>query len=140
MKIVFYEKDERLKKLFDKEWKKVDVSHYGKATGSWEPKHFVFEAVEGKEVLGYVKGLVLHGVGKVEELIVKEKHRRKGVGYALMQKAHEYIKKHGGWKVILVTGQNWPERQFYRKLGYKAVAYLKNHYLGRDFVMLEKRL
>ncbi|NOY14861.1 MAG: GNAT family N-acetyltransferase [bacterium] len=141
MKIIFQtKKDKKLKQVFDKEWSKMGTKHFGRPSGRWKPKKFVFKAVEADELIGYVEGSVLHGVGKVEELIVAKKYRGKGAGTALIKKAEKYIKKHGGWKVILTTGKDWGERRFYRKLGYKTIAYLKNHYLGCDFVMLEKRL
>ncbi len=132
-------KDARLKKKFTKEWHKIDLLHYGRDV-IFKKIPFLFIAVDDKDPRGYIEGYVLEGVGKVSELIVEEKYRGRGIGKKLMKKTEDFCRQKGCFKIILTTGKNWEERRFYKKLGYKTIAYLPNHWANQDFVILEKYL
>lgn len=141
MKIVFSKKkSKKLKKIFDKEWSKLNKEHFGRSFGRWKKEKFLFKVVEGKEALGYVRGSVAEGVGKIDELIVAQKHRGKKIGSLLMAVAERWLRLHKAHKVFLTTGKNWQARKFYRKLGYHSLVILKDYYRGADFVLLEKEL
>lgn len=121
-------------------WRNVDYEHFGKKIYEWKKDEFFFYAEEDSKALGYVYFKVEMGVGYVHELIVSDKHRRKGVGKALMQEAESTAQAHGAHIVYLTTGKDWKERMFYEAIGYEKTADLKNHYLGIDFVHLTKQL
>ena len=130
----------RIPKIFQKEWDKLDIEHFGREIKDKKPKEFVIKAQIGKEVAGFAKVRLFLGVGKIREIIVKEKFRGRGVGKALLEKAEEIFRENKAHKMVLETGKHWKARKFYEKLGFKVSAILKAHYGGVDFVVMEKAL
>jgi GNAT superfamily N-acetyltransferase len=60
------------------------------------------------------KGMCMY----LEDLIVKEKYRRKGIGYAMFQKLMEYAREKNYYAIHWqVLHWNEPALDFYRKLG-----------------------
>jgi len=110
--------------------------------------HHFFIAVEKKEVIGLIAwfyhGLKKHCLIEIDRFAVKSEYRRKGVGRKLFQKLIEnlnkYFSKYGGVrKVFLVTRKkNKRALIFYKKLGFKKVGELKNHFYKKvDYAILE---
>jgi len=126
-----------VKQFTEKEWRGVDMEHYGKPT-KWTKKGFVFKAENDGRVIGVISGNYDAGVLHIDELIVSGNIRGKGVGKALMKKAEEFGKKEKAHKVHLSTGRGWRAEKFYEQLGYKQIAILPKHHFGVDFVIYEK--
>ncbi|QVK19863.1 GNAT family N-acetyltransferase [Mycoplasmatota bacterium] len=55
----------------------------------------------------------------VDELWVPQKYRRRGLAKALIEKASEYAKDMGLWRVRLIVGyENTNAREFYKSVGF----------------------
>ena len=103
-----------------------------------DPDVALFLAVEGERLIGVVHVLiretrdipilVSRRYGFVENLVVREGLRRKGIGSALMERAHEWAKSRGATEIELnVYEFNQSAIGLYRKLGYGTIS----RYMGR---------
>jgi GNAT superfamily N-acetyltransferase len=127
------------KDSLESEWDKLDFSYYGK-NAPWVYKPYKFKAIDSDsgELLGTIVGKYESGVLYIEEVMVKEAARGKGIGTLLVKKAEDFCKTLGGHKVWLVTGTTWPTNAFYTSLGYKESATIPNFYFGIDMKMYTK--
>ena len=103
-----------------------------------DPDVALFVAVEGERLVGVVHVLiretrdipilVSRRYGFVENLVVREGLRRKGIGSALMERAHEWARSRGATEIELnVYEFNQSAIGLYRKLGYATIS----RYMGR---------
>lgn len=122
-----------------KEWRLMDIPHYGKKIDFFEKK-FRFKAVEDGVLIGTIDGKYELGVVYIGTLITAEKERGRGVGTMLVKKAEEFGKKYGAHKTWLVTGKDWSENIFYKKLGFKLVGKLPDFYHRKDFVIYTRSI
>ena len=103
-----------------------------KAPSGWTPtpsyfkqllkeKQIVVVAEEGKEIVGYVSGEVLHlKVGMLWFTAVSPAHQGKGVGSLLIKAFEKESKKRGvRWIVLYAPKFNKKTLNFYEKKGYK---------------------
>ena len=121
----------------EKEWHKVDNAHYGRRV-EWKEQRFRFKATESGKLLGLISGKHESGVIYIEQVITKEDARGKGIGTMLIRKAQEFGKKLGAHKMWLITGKEWSENEFYKKLGFKIEGILPNHHFHKDFVIYSR--
>ncbi len=70
------------------------------------------------KILAGCNGSVFFGSIYTDQLWVHPAYRKKGVGRALLEKVHEYGKKHGCTLTTVAT-MNFQAPQFYQKLGYQ---------------------
>ncbi len=143
MKIVQTKTKTKAMKAFGRtEWPLVHPEHFGHEPDKkyWEKVEFYLCAKEGNETLGMVNGYYMAGVMYIPTLIVGHKTRGSGVGQALMEEAEKIARKNRVHKIYLHTGSTWRAVDFYEKLGYKKTGVLKNHYEGRDFLVMSKML
>src|SRR4030065_86225 len=96
----------------EKEWRNVDIAHYGKRV-DWKEHKFRFKATEDGKLVGVISGKYEAGVIYIGSVITAEKARGKGIGTMLIQKAEEFGKKYGAHHIWLITGKEWSERKFY---------------------------
>jgi ribosomal protein S18 acetylase RimI-like enzyme len=122
-----------------REWKAEDIAHYGE-TVNWIEKKFVFKAMNGNQIVGSAKGKFESGVVNLDTLIVAQDARGEGVGKKLLEKIIDFGKKMGGHKIYLYTMPHWESYKFYIAQGFEQVAQIPNHYLKRDFVIMEKNI
>lgn len=122
------------KDALQKEWRLLDISHYGKRI-EWFEKRFRFKAVEGEKLIGTIDGRYELGIVYIGTLIIMESVRGRGIGTMLIKKAEEFGKKFGAHRTWLVTGKNWTANIFYEKLGFKLISNLPDFYLHKDFVI-----
>jgi ribosomal protein S18 acetylase RimI-like enzyme len=122
------------KDVLIEEWHKVDIPHYGKPI-EWDEKKFRFKAVENGELIGTIDGKHESGVIYIASLITATKVRGRGVGTMLIKKAEEFGKKLGAHRTWLITGKNWSENAFYKKLGFELIGNLPDFYFHKDFVI-----
>jgi len=127
------------KDFSEEEWHKVDHAHFGKRI-EWKEKKFRFSATENGKILGMISGQYESGVVNVSQIITTEKARGKGIGTMLIQKAEEFGKKLGAHKMWLITGKDWSENKFYKKLGFKIEGTLANHHFHKDFVIYSRAI
>lgn len=116
------------------EWHRVDVPHYGKSI-EWNEKKFRFKAVEDGKLVGTIVGKHESGVVYIASLITAEGVRGKGIGTMLIKKAEEFGKKLGAHRTWLITGEDWAENGFYRKLGFELIGNLPDFHFHKDFVI-----
>jgi ribosomal protein S18 acetylase RimI-like enzyme len=108
-----------------------------------EPDSFVLEsiergrawvAVEGEEIIGFLIGLLKHGIPYVNNVTVSEKHRKQGIATKLFTKfethygAEQRIENRKFW--LQVKADN-PAQKLYFDLGYR-VGWVDEHYYGRN--------
>ncbi len=97
------------------------LAHY--ETMQYQEDFCVLAAREGDEILGTVSGFACHGLAgsflTVEDLIVREDIRGKGIGTRLMASIEEFGRKAGCCYVFLVSsGFRTRAHQLYERLGY----------------------
>lgn len=122
------------KENLNEEWHLLDNIHYGKRI-EWIEKKFRFKAVENGKLIGTIEGKCEPGVVYVAAIITAESARGKGIGTMLINKAEEFGKKFGAHKIWLVTGKDWSENIFYKKLGFRLISDLPDFYFHKDFVI-----
>lgn len=77
----------QIKAFNEKTWHDVDIEHYGRPV-DWREKKFLFKAEENGEIVGTITGKYESEVLYIDGLIVSRKHRKKGIGKALLEKHH----------------------------------------------------
>lgn len=138
MKIAVLKRKSKGMRAFDKAgWKYYNLEHFGRDV-QWDPKIYFLKAhVDGK-ILGTLELKINGGVGEIKTLLVEHTMLRHGVGKALMLKAEEMVKAHGGHKLFLTTGEGWEAVRFYKALGFEETGKLPNHYFNVDFIEMSK--
>lgn len=119
------------------EWHKVDIPHYGKSI-EWHEKNFRFKAVEDGKLVGTIGGRHESGVIYIETVMTAENYRGRGIGTMLIKKAEEFGKKFGAHRTWLITGKNWNENEFYKKLGFEIAGELPDFHFHTDFVIYSR--
>ena len=115
------------------------MPHYGKRV-EWNQKRFRFKAVENGKLVGTIDGKYESGVIFIDSLITAENVRGKGIGTMLIKKAEAFGKNLGAHRTWLVTGKDWSENAFYKKLGFKLIGNLPDFYFHRDFVIYTRTI
>ena len=98
-----------------------------------DPDHGLFVAEAGGRIAGYVHAIlrempaipivVPRRLVIVDNLCVREKVRRAGIGRALMSRAHVWARAHGASEIELTVYEfNEAAIAFYQGLGYKTVS------------------
>ena len=118
----------------EREWHKVDHSHYGRRV-EWNEQKFRFKATESGKLVGLISGKHEAGVIYIHQIITAEGARGKGIGTLLIRKAEEFGRGLGAHKMWLITGKDWEENAFYKKLGFRLEAGLPDHHFHKDFVI-----
>jgi len=94
-------------------------------------KGAMYLAVKERKIIGLVVAFIIGrpkdpganpGIrGRIQELYVEKGHRGEGVGFALMKKAEDYLKRRKCKLVFIeVFTPNKMALEFYKKLGYKS--------------------
>ena len=121
----------------EKEWHKVDNAHYGRRV-EWKEQKFRFKATQDGKLVGLISGKHESGVIYITQIITAEGERGKGIGTLLIRKAEEFGKNLGAHKMWLITGKDWSENEFYKKLGFKVEGVLPDHHFHQDFVIYSR--
>ena len=121
----------------EKEWHKVDNAHYGRRV-EWNEQKFRFKATEDGKLLGLTSGNHESGIIYIQQIITAEGARGKGIGTLLIRKVEEFGKNLGAHKMWLITGKDWSENVFYKKLGFKIEGTLPDHHFHKDFVIYSR--
>ena len=116
------------------------------------PEAFIV-AEENNEIVGYIMCRIETGIpsfkllgiskkGHVISIAVMPTHHRKGVGYALIQKATQAMQYYGAKECYLeVRESNLPAVNLYKKLGFDVARTARNYYAdGEDAFVMAKEL
>lgn len=100
---------------------------------------------EKGEVVGFIIGTIYYErtelTGHILTIDIRETHRRKGVGTALLEGMEKQFREQGVTACRLeVREDNIPAIKFYEKLGYKRIAKLENYYGKVNGLYLKKSL
>ncbi len=126
-----------MKNFSDKEWVIADEKHFGKS-GRWKEENNYISVLENETTVGMLHYLLKAGVMEIVTIIVSHEHRERGIGKALMSKAEKIAREKGAHKLFLLTGKEWGEIEFYKKMGFVQTGELRKHYLGKDWAEFTK--
>lgn len=116
------------------------------------PEAFIV-AEENNQIVGYIMCRIETGIptfkilgiskkGHVISIAVLPNHHRKGIGYALIQKATQAMQNYGAKECYLeVRESNMPAVELYKKLGFDIARTARNYYAdGEDAFVMAKEL
>ena len=121
------------------EWPRADEELLGRAY-EWRSEVVVIAAKDGRRTAGALRGHLLGGVGTVQELLVAEAWRGRGVGSNLLAAFEDRARGRGCHKVVLRTPVGSRAEGFYRERGYRREYILLGHHFGHDFLGVAKYL
>ena len=94
---------------------------------------------QGRQMVGGLVGASFWNWMYIELLWISEQKRRKGLGRSLIKEAESEARKRGANNVMVATF-SFQAPGFYKRLGYRQVAKLKNFPIGHDQIWLTKAL
>lgn len=121
------------------EWPRADEALLGRAY-EWHSEIVVIAAKDGRRPAGVLRGHLLGGVGTVQELLVAESWRGRGVGSNLLAAFEDRARGRHCHKVVLRTPVGSRAEGFYRERGYRREYILLGHHFGHDFLGVAKYL
>lgn len=93
----------------------------------------------GGKMVGFLDGYFDLGVFWVDWIGVERGFRRKGIATEMLKFLEKKLKRGKAHKVWFDSRTNNRESiGLFRKMGYKKIAFLKNHWYGQDFYLWEK--
>jgi len=122
-----------------REWPRADEAVLGR-THDWNAERVVWVARCGSEVSGVLKALFVGGVAGLEELIVGERWRGRGVGTQLEGAFAREATRRGSHKAVVRTPLGSRAEAFYRAQGYYRESVLSRHHFEHDFLVMRKDL
>lgn len=113
--------DKALEKLVEQELEKYEAQN----GVSYNHRAFSFCAKENGETIGAVIGFTCFSEVYIDELVVMENHRGKGIGTQLIKTVEEYYRDCGFNNMNLCTNE-FQAPKFYEKLGFQLEFVRKN--------------
>jgi GNAT superfamily N-acetyltransferase len=121
--------------FMDAEWPAHDA-----ALGiRWESHDIVLVAKMDGEAVGAARGVVVGGLGSLNQILVKKERAHAGIGSSLLLEFERRCRVLACHKLRLETG-DYQARPFYERHGFVLAATLRNDRFGRDFFIMEKAL
>lgn len=101
-----------------------------------------FVATEGRQIVGYVVGASRGRDGHIVSVAVDLRHRRKGIGTALLTSVIQQLMKEGVQEVHLeVRKENMVAILFYERMGFRRFSEIKHYYPdGEDAWVLKRAI
>ncbi len=94
------------------------------------PQSLFYVAIEDGEVLGYIGMSFVLDEGYIYNVAVDRRHRRRGVGSALIRTLVTHCKKHGfAFLTLEVRESNRAARSLYEDFGFVKVGERKSYYI-----------
>jgi putative acetyltransferase len=107
----------------------------------WMLQDSYFVAKIGSRIVGVMGCSLKHGTCLLMHMVVDRRHRKRGIGSALTEKAINYAKENGANKVWLDTTPRLHEAvALYQKYGFIRCGHLRKHYWGEDIYLYEVML
>ena len=120
--------------LFKNEWKKLDEQ----IGINFKDDRYKFGIFLGRKIVGYVYFRIMGGRFYIDEFIIKEEFRRKGIGSKTFEWMEDFAKKRGCHKMLLKTTEKHLILNLAKRLGYKEEAILRDDAFHLDWVYLSK--
>ncbi len=119
------------------EYRRFSFSNLSKEF-SYKENIFVV-AEEGHQMIGALNGYREAGMFWADWGVAHPQHRRKGVLTAMMKFLEQKLKKEGMHKIWCDSRTiNTQSKAALKKLGFKEITTIKNHWYGLDFVLWQK--
>lgn len=98
---------------------------------------FGVKSLSGGVVTGYVGAIVCGNEAEILNLAVKKEFRKTGIGFSLMERLLDLIKKNSAEKVFLeVRKSNLSAIGLYEKLGFEKVGERKKYYENTEDALI----
>jgi ribosomal protein S18 acetylase RimI-like enzyme len=110
----------------------------GALVDGWTRKAALLLAEREQERLGYVAIVdgPASGSGWITDLAVATRHRRQGIGLALLGRACGWCKEHGLKQVFLeMQSKNYPAIRLSQKMGFSFAGYSDRYYPDQDIAL-----
>ncbi len=129
----------RTRRFLGDRWPGAEEELFGRAL-DWTTMRAAWVASRGQRVVGVLRGSWAGGVATVEEVLVEEGFRGRGLGSALL--AHFERDAHGAGcrKVVLATKPESRAERFYRRHGYVRSYLIPCHHHCADSLGMSKWL
>jgi L-asparaginase II/GNAT superfamily N-acetyltransferase len=121
------------------QWPRADEEILG-ATYDWTAGRLSLGVREGRDLVGLLSASFIGGVATVEELIVREDRRGRGVGGALLHALEHEARARGAHKVVLRTPLGARAEGFYLQHGFRRECLFARHHFGHHYLSLRKDL
>ncbi|MHB0980420.1 MAG: GNAT family N-acetyltransferase [Thermoleophilia bacterium] len=132
-------RDRAILRFLREEWPAADREILGR-TYDWKAETVDLVAREGRRVVGVLRGRLTGGVATINELLVREDRRGRGIGTLLVRMLERDAALRRCHKVVLRTPAGSNAEWFYRGLGYSREYSLPGHHFGHAYVGMWKRL
>jgi len=98
------------------------------------PEGFLVAEMHGK-IVGYIIGNMQNGSeGHILAIAVDPKHRKQGIGTALIKNIYKVLKKQGANKVrVELKLYNTGAKEFYSNMGFEESSIIKGYYRMRGY-------
>ncbi len=123
--------EEAVRAFLDTEWVGVDPD-------SWTSARRTFVAERDGAIIGAAVCRCAAGVAHLSELMVAAGERNHGIGARLLAAFEQWAAALGAHKLTLDTYRGGPAERFYARHGWHVAYVLANHFLHRDYVLMEK--
>ena len=99
------------------------------------------EYIENNISIGYLEYSLIYDRIEIDNILVKEEFRNKGIGTKLLEYLIEYSKENKIENITLeVRISNTIARNLYKKMGFNEVATRKYYYGDEDAILMEKQV
>ena len=117
------------------QWPDVDREYFGRSV-EWTADPYALVHRQDGEVTGVVRGHFIGGFASVDELMVEEGARGKGLGSLLLGRFEEEARRRRCSRIALRAVKGTRAEDFYRKRGYHRECVQYGYEFGYDYVRL----
>lgn len=125
---------EHIKKFCDEEFQKISMKAIGDAR-----HYFTFEMKDGKKTIGAAHGYNYGPDLIIQQVILTEDNRGKGMGTHFMEKIENLARERGCTKIWVDT-MDYQAPEFYVRLGYEEAVEIKNYRRNHSRIFFKKHL
>jgi len=106
----------------------------------WDERSYAFAALDGEQTVGAATLRVAASLGHVDRVVVDPKHRRSGIGRALLEQAADVANYYNCHKMTALVPHLGEAQQFLEACGYRVEAVLPQHTFKLDMAVMRKFL
>lgn len=117
------------------QWPDVDREYFGRLV-EWVAEPYALVSRQDGRITGVLRGHFIGGLASVDELMVREESRGRGLGSLLLGRFEEEARRRHCSQVVLRAVKNTRAEDFYRKRGYHRECVQYGYEFGYDYVRL----